>query len=133
LVLVGALLAMLLLLAVTLLAHREKERQDRDGPRNAAGWQTVGRFSGHTHATTALFRVASPVWRITWSCSAYETPAKKHFQVRVMDDRGNLVGTPINSPGDEGETTMVETEPGMYLLEVRAANVEWVLTVEHQP
>jgi hypothetical protein len=129
--LLGCLLAMVLLLAFSLLANREKQRA---APQDAAAaWQPVGNYSGHTHMLTPLFRIQSPVWRLAWACTANETPAKKSFQVRVLDDRGKLVGTPINSAGDQGETTQMETEPGMYFLDIHATNVEWQLTVEHQP
>ncbi len=127
----GGMAAVVLLLAVALLARRENERHD---PQDRAGsWQLVGNYSGHTHMETPPLRIDSPVWRLTWACTARETPAKKTFQVRVIDDRGKLIGTPVNSEGDEGETTLIETEPGMYALVIRATNVEWQIAVEHQP
>lgn len=127
----AGMLGLILPLAAVLLGKREQDRRDPQ-PR-AGSWQLVGKYSGHTHMETAPFRIASPVWRLTWACTAQQTPAKKTFQVRVTDDRGRLISTPVNSSGDEGETTLVESEPGMYALVIRATNVEWQLAVEHQP
>jgi hypothetical protein len=127
----GGIAVVIVLLAIALLAKREQDR--RDPQSRASSWQLVGKYSGHTHMETPPFRIASPVWRLTWACTAEQTPAKKSFQVRVTDDRGRLISTPVNSSGDEGETTLVESEPGMYALVIRATNVEWQLAVEHRP
>jgi hypothetical protein len=127
-------LGLLLLLAFTLLAHREKEKT-QDGPRAGTGsWQRVGSYSGHTHMQTPLVRIDSRTWRLTWTCTADEEVAgRKTFRVQVADDEGQPVGTPIDCSGDGGETTMMETEPGMYFLLIRATNVRWELRIEHQP
>ena len=128
----GGLLATILLLAITLLTDRDKQKKHE--PKNAtATWQRVGDFSGHTHLQTQAFRIESPTWRMTWSCQPNQTAAKKSFQVHVMDEFGKLVGTPITVRGDGGETTVMETEPGIYFLVIHASNVQWELTVEHQP
>jgi hypothetical protein len=128
----GGILAAVLLLSITLLAHRDKEAKAK--PKNAfAGWQPVGVFSGRGRMESPRFEVKSSVWRMNWSCQANETPAKKSFQVHVMDSLGKLVGTPISATGDDHQVTVMEDGPGTFFLVVQATNMRWELTVEHQP
>src|SRR5207247_10603272 len=80
----GGLLGTLLMVAITVLADRDK--QQGTSSKAAGAWEPVGKYAGRGRMQTPQFHVKSPVWRLKWSCQADETPAKKKFQVHVIDD-----------------------------------------------
>jgi len=129
----GGLLAALLVLSITVLRHRQQERDLEQTKATSTGWQPVGIFSGRGRMETPRFRVESRTWRMRWSCKGYQAAAKHRFEVHVLDDSGKFVASPISADGDDAQTTVMETEPGAYFLVIRGTNVEWELTVEHQP
>jgi len=134
----GALLALVLIFGLSWLRHQEMEQQQAAKASlrtiEPGTWRQVASFSGSGNLTTRRFRVESRVCRVNWSTRGREGNRQPHtFRVLVFDDDRQHVSSPINAGADEQQTNILEIEPGTYFLVIRAAEVEWQVSVEDQP
>jgi hypothetical protein len=86
-------------------------------------------WSGEGSKSTERFEVSRPEWRVRWSARP-TSGAGGILIVYVYASTGRLIAT-IQSGTHGGEdVSYVRAEPGMFYLDVQAANVEWTVTAD---
>lgn len=91
-------------------------------------WQEVKTWSGNGIKSTETFSIASKEWRIGWNATNENVAGI--LQIYVYKADGNLVTLASNQQGEGSDVSYVREGPGEFYLEINAANLDWVVTVE---
>jgi hypothetical protein len=98
----------------------------------AAGWKSVGAWSGHGTRQTESFTTDTGDFRVHWETRNETQPGTGRLRVVVHSlDSGRELYDAVNVRGvGRGAEDVGSDRPRWYFLTIESANVDWNVTVE---